>query len=201
MQFYFSTCASKDTLLVHTLTPAFSSHCNSSLLSPTGLQHPRQRRPALSGTLQSTPRPPRAGNYPNIPLCWWVGVISTRSDRCGRVWHSELLNHHHPPPTHPSSRPSLCLFHTSLPWLWITCTVTSCPVTEYKLLHVNRRYCGYVGMGGGWHGRNVLGLSCFSPAGEKSASSEKEMQESAELLGRRTFFGLCLAEALLRAVS
>lgn len=35
------------------------------LFPPTGLQHPRQRRAALPGTLQPAPQPPRAGKPSN----------------------------------------------------------------------------------------------------------------------------------------
>lgn len=162
------------TTLVHTLTPAFSTHFNLSLLSPTGLQHPRQRRPALSGTLQSTPRPPRAGNYSNAPVCWWAGVIGPEVSgvACVALKAAEL------PPQPPSRR------YTGLPWLWITCTVTSSLVICHWV-HVNRQYCGYAGMGG-CHGRNVLGLSSFSPAGEKVLHLKKKCwkEQSCSVRGR-----------------
>lgn len=45
--------------------PGFLMLLNLSLLYLAGLQHPRQRRAALSGTLQSASHPPRTGTSSN----------------------------------------------------------------------------------------------------------------------------------------
>lgn len=154
-----------------------SSEFNECALSPTGLQHPRQWRAALSGTLQSTPRPPRAGTVTVTALHPpAVTLLEAKGDRLVLLKAAQM------PPA--SSRRDLS------PAFVPYARCVGLPVTsnqpleasplclassrESELLHVNRLHCGgrleveVVVVGGVRRGRNVLGLSFTSPAGKRN---------------------------------
>lgn len=155
-----------------TFKQSFSSHFNLSPLSPTGLQHPRQRRAALSGTLQPTSRPPWTGKSSAITMNIHIAVSVLLHQKCS-AW---VLH-----------RPNACLNATTSTQGWPftrLCVVRSIrqpPITlnhdhgglksfaflflpESKVLHVNKAVLCGEGWRGWWHGRNVLGLSFTSPA-------------------------------------
>lgn len=116
--------------------------------SPTGIQHPRQRCPALSGTLQSTPWPPRTGKAgaiitsPSLSVCF-------RPEETGpaRAAHWTLFKCHHGSPG-ATSHPSLCRTvntpassrFQSRPRRFEVSRLRSHP--ELRPLHVNGQHCG-----------------------------------------------------------